>query len=148
MGYERAGEAGGSLPLTGERTVPNLESENYWFRRHEAAYRFAADRMRGPVLDAGCGEGYGAAMLGSRAGPVIGLELDEPTARHAASTYPSVRVTRGDACRLAARTYRALPRGYCWPCRRASRVDWTLRSPAFPGRLVFTTLRLILGASG
>src|SRR5437773_5186948 len=104
MGYERAGEAGGSLPLTGERTVPNLESENYWFRRHEAAYRFAADRMRGPVLDAGCGEGYGAAMLGSRAGPVIGLELDEPTARHAASTYPSVRVTRGDACRLPFRS--------------------------------------------
>ena len=32
--------------------------------RHLAAYRFAAARARGrTVLDAGCGEGYGAARL-------------------------------------------------------------------------------------
>ena len=29
------------LPLTGERTVPGIPEENYWFRRHEAAYEFA-----------------------------------------------------------------------------------------------------------
>ena len=29
------------LPLTGERTVPGVPEENYWFRRHEVAYRFA-----------------------------------------------------------------------------------------------------------
>ncbi|MDN5919921.1 MAG: SAM-dependent methyltransferase, partial [Pseudonocardia sp.] len=23
------------LPLTGERTVPGIAEENYWFRRHE-----------------------------------------------------------------------------------------------------------------
>jgi SAM-dependent methyltransferase len=60
--------------------------------------------MRAPVLDAGCGEGYGAAMLASTAGPVVGVELNEPTARHAASTYPSIRVTRADACRLPFRS--------------------------------------------
>ena len=27
-----------TLPLTGERTVPGIAEENYWFRRHEAAY--------------------------------------------------------------------------------------------------------------
>jgi hypothetical protein len=27
----------GTLPLTGERTVPGVWHENYWFRRHEAA---------------------------------------------------------------------------------------------------------------
>ena len=26
-----------ALPLTGERTVPGVPEENYWFRRHEAA---------------------------------------------------------------------------------------------------------------
>ena len=30
-----------ALPLTGERTVPGLVEENYWFRRREAAYEFA-----------------------------------------------------------------------------------------------------------
>jgi SAM-dependent methyltransferase len=92
------------LSLTGARTGPNVEAENYWFRRHEAAYRFAADRMRGPILDAGCGEGYGAAMLASMAHPVVGVELDGLTARHAASRYPSIRVTQADACRLPFRT--------------------------------------------
>ena len=29
------------LPLTGERTVPGIAEENYWFRRHEAAYVWA-----------------------------------------------------------------------------------------------------------
>jgi hypothetical protein len=31
-----------SLTLTGERTLPGIVAENYWFRRHEAAYRLAA----------------------------------------------------------------------------------------------------------
>ena len=50
-----------TLPLTGERTVPGIAEENYWFRRHEAAYLHlighCADAV---VLEAGCGEGYGA----------------------------------------------------------------------------------------
>src|SRR5438105_2579486 len=88
------------LPLTGERTLPDVAEENYWFRRHEAAYRFAGERVRGRVLDAGSGEGYGAAMLRVGGGLVIGAELDEATARHAAARYPSIRVLRADACRL------------------------------------------------
>ena len=27
-----------TLPLTGERTVPGIPEENYWFRRHEVVY--------------------------------------------------------------------------------------------------------------
>jgi len=100
MGQTRRGANPGSLPLTGERTIPGVEAENYWFRRHEAAYRFAAGRVRGPVLDVGSGEGYGAAMLASTGISTIAAELDEPAARHAASTYPAIRVTRADACRL------------------------------------------------
>ena len=29
-----------TLPLTGERTAPGIWHENYWFARHEAAYRW------------------------------------------------------------------------------------------------------------
>ena len=50
------------LELTGERTVPGIWHENYWFRRHEAAYRWAAgavDLCRAVVVEAGVGEGYG-----------------------------------------------------------------------------------------
>lgn len=83
--------------LTGERTAPGIAQEAYWFSRHEAAYAWAA-RTFGPVhraLDAGCGEGYGTKALAEVATMACGLELDEPTARHAHITYP-------DACFLRA----------------------------------------------
>ena len=35
---------GDGLPLTGERTIPGLAEENYWFRRHEVVYARLADR--------------------------------------------------------------------------------------------------------
>ena len=60
------------LPLTGERTVPGIPEENYWFRRHEVAYRelltYGADAV---VLEAGCGEGYGADLLATMARRVV-----------------------------------------------------------------------------
>jgi 2-polyprenyl-3-methyl-5-hydroxy-6-metoxy-1,4-benzoquinol methylase len=76
------------LPLTGERTVPGIAHENYWFRRHEAVYRALAEDCRDvTVLEAGVGEGYGAALLAEGARRVIGLELDAPTAVHVARRY-------------------------------------------------------------
>lgn len=88
-----------ALPLTGERTVPGVPAENYWFRRHEAAYRFAARVAGGTVVDAGCGEGYGAELLARRARRVIALDLDEPTLAHAAHRYLSPRFVRCDLLR-------------------------------------------------
>lgn len=32
------------LTLTGERTIPDLDIENYWFRRHEVVYQRLAPR--------------------------------------------------------------------------------------------------------
>jgi SAM-dependent methyltransferase len=76
------------LPLTGERTVPGIAHENYWFRRHEAVYRaLAPDCHDATVLEAGVGEGYGAALLAGVARRVVGLELDAPTAVHVARRY-------------------------------------------------------------
>lgn len=83
------------LPLTGERTVPGIAQENYWFRRHEAVYLQLAPRCAGAVvLEAGCGEGYGADLLAGVAARVLALDYDQPTAAHVARRYPRVDVAR------------------------------------------------------
>ncbi|MGC4944291.1 class I SAM-dependent methyltransferase [Kribbella sp. DT2] len=88
-----------TLPLTGERTAPGIWHENYWFARHEAAYRWIVDSVgpNGRVLDAGCGEGYGAELL--RAGgarQVFGLDYEDTSIRHAARAYPQVNLVQGN----------------------------------------------------
>jgi SAM-dependent methyltransferase len=93
-----------ALPLTGERTVPGIAAENYWFRRHEAAYAFAAPLVAGlDVLEVGCGEGYGTALLAAAARSVTGLDYDAPTVAHAAATYPAARFVRGNLAALPLR---------------------------------------------
>ncbi|MGH3664994.1 MAG: class I SAM-dependent methyltransferase [Egibacteraceae bacterium] len=87
--------------LTGERTLPGVPQENYWFARHVAAYRFAAARCRGlRVLDAGCGEGYGAAIMAESAAEVVGVELVADVAAHARAAYPDVGFVPADVCDL------------------------------------------------
>ena len=52
------------LALTGERTLPDVPEENYWFRRHLAVYEWIAERVAGlRVADLACGEGYGSDVL-------------------------------------------------------------------------------------
>jgi SAM-dependent methyltransferase len=87
--------------LTGERTLPGIAVENYWFRRHEAAYAALLPWVRGAVvLEAGAGEGYGAAMLAGAARRVIAVDYDEAAAGHAARTYPEIQVVRGNLAGL------------------------------------------------
>jgi SAM-dependent methyltransferase len=93
------------LPLTGERTVPGIAEENYWFRRHEAAYLalrpYCVDAF---VLETGCGEGYGADLLARDAVSVLGLDYDALTLRHVARTYPRVTPTRANLAALPVRS--------------------------------------------
>jgi SAM-dependent methyltransferase len=90
-----------ALPLTGERTVPGVAAENYWFRRHEAAYRFVLPLVTGAtVLEVGCGEGYGTALLAGAARRVLGLDYDALTVAHATATYPRVRFVRANLAAL------------------------------------------------
>ena len=57
------------LPLTGERTLPDVPEENYWFRRHLAVYEWIAARVGGRrVVDMACGEGYGSDVLAGERG--------------------------------------------------------------------------------
>ncbi|WP_433006859.1 class I SAM-dependent methyltransferase [Kribbella sp. CA-294648] len=90
-----------TLPLTGERTAPGIWHENYWFARHEAAYRWITANWlsseTGRVLDAGCGEGYGADLLrqaGAR--QVFGLDYESTTLRHVAKAYPQTNLVQGN----------------------------------------------------
>lgn len=89
--------ADATLALTGERTVPGLAVENYWFRRHEVVYEQLAPRCAGrTVLEAGCGEGYGADLLADVAEQVIALDYDEATVAHVRARYPRVQVATGN----------------------------------------------------
>ena len=92
------------LPLTGERTLPDIPVENYWFRRHEAAYRAIAPLLPpGPVLELGVGEGYGADLVaaGRR---VLGLDYDAGTLAHVRGRYPHLAAVRGNAVAVPVRT--------------------------------------------
>ena len=93
-----------TLPLTGERTVPGVPAENYWFRRHEVAYRFVAPLVAGRrVLEVGCGEGYGTALLADGAGTILGVDYDALTVAHAAAAYPRTRFVRANLAALPIR---------------------------------------------
>jgi SAM-dependent methyltransferase len=90
-----------ALPLTGERTIPGLAEENYWFRRHEVVYQRLADRCAGrDVLEAGCGEGYGADLIADVARSVFGLDYDEATVAHVRARYPRVDIRHGNLAEL------------------------------------------------
>lgn len=93
-------ESGDILKLTGERTLPGIPEENYWFQRHVVAYEYAATLARGEVLDAGVGEGYGAAILARTATTVVGVDLEPEVIEHAAANYPDVHFERADLLEL------------------------------------------------
>jgi SAM-dependent methyltransferase len=85
------------LELTGERTLPDVPEENYWFRRHLVVYRWIAERCAGRrVVDMACGEGYGTAMLAERAAQVVGVDANPDAFDHARLRYraPNVRFER------------------------------------------------------
>jgi SAM-dependent methyltransferase len=85
------------LSLTGERTLPDVPEENYWFRRHLAVYRWIAQRCAGlEAVDMACGEGYGTAVLAERAARVTGVDANPEAHEHARLKYerPGVRFVR------------------------------------------------------
>ncbi|HEY5854948.1 MAG TPA: class I SAM-dependent methyltransferase [Aldersonia sp.] len=89
------------LPLTGERTVPGIPEENYWFRRHEVVYRALLSRCADrEVLEAGAGEGYGADMIADVAHRVVGLDYDLSAVEHIRARYPRVQILHGNLAQL------------------------------------------------
>jgi 2-polyprenyl-3-methyl-5-hydroxy-6-metoxy-1,4-benzoquinol methylase len=85
------------LELTGERTLPDVPAENYWFRRHLAVYEWIAERSAGmEMVDMACGEGYGTDVLAGRARRVTGVDANPDAYEHARAKYtrPGVRFVR------------------------------------------------------
>jgi 2-polyprenyl-3-methyl-5-hydroxy-6-metoxy-1,4-benzoquinol methylase len=85
------------LELTGERTLPDVPAENYWYQRHVAVYRWIAERCAGlDVVDMACGEGYGSDLLARRALSVTGVDANPDAHEHARLKYtrPGVRFVR------------------------------------------------------
>ena len=85
------------LELTGERTLPDVPAENYWYRRHVAVYRWIAARVAGlSLIDMACGEGYGTDLLAERARDVVGVDANPEAHEHARARYtrPNVRFER------------------------------------------------------
>src|SRR6058998_3222418 len=81
------------LHLTGERTLPDVPEENYWFRRHLAVYEWIAARTHGRrVVDLACGEGYGSAVLARTAASVVGVDANPEAYEHARARYAGSRV--------------------------------------------------------
>jgi SAM-dependent methyltransferase len=85
------------LQLTGERTLPDIPEENYWFRRHLVVYEWIAARAGGRrVVDLACGEGYGSAVLARTAASVVGVDANPEAFEHARLKYagPNLRFER------------------------------------------------------
>lgn len=76
------------LELTGERTLPDVPEENYWYRRHLVVYEWIAARVGGlHVVDMACGEGYGSAELARTAAAVVGVDANPEAHAHARLRY-------------------------------------------------------------
>jgi SAM-dependent methyltransferase len=102
--YEQRDQPAGVPPLalTGERTLPDVPEENYWFRRHLAVYEWIAARVGGlRVLDMACGEGYGSEVLARTAASVVGVDANPEAHEHARLRYPAANLRF--ACELVER---------------------------------------------
>ena len=92
----------GALVFTGERFTPECVREmwlEHW-HRYVFALPFARDKR---VLDAACGEGYGAALLAHTARHVTGADLAEDALAHARARYSAqhnLEFVHADATRL------------------------------------------------
>ena len=76
------------LALTGERTLPDVPEENYWYRRHLVVYEWIAARTLGRrVVDMACGEGYGSEVLSRGAASVVGVDANPEAHEHARLRY-------------------------------------------------------------
>jgi SAM-dependent methyltransferase len=82
------------LALTGERTLPDVPAENYWYRRHLAVYEWTGTRVIGQrVIDMACGEGYGSEVLSRGAARVVGVDANPEAHDHARLRYARQNLT-------------------------------------------------------
>lgn len=84
-----------SLPLDGERLMPDEQFGTRDWRDHIARYLLACSFAPGrAVLDIACGEGYGSQMLHEAGGRVTGADISPRVVEHARNRYapPGLRL--------------------------------------------------------
>jgi SAM-dependent methyltransferase len=89
------------LEFTGERFTPECVRE-IWYE-HIHRYAFAGELVRDKrVLDAACGEGYGAAHLARTARSVAAVDISEASIAHAQQRYQAenLQFEIADCCNL------------------------------------------------
>ncbi len=88
--------------FTGERAIPGRIEPDLW-NEHVARYLFAARPAAGKrVLDAGCGAGYGAAILAEHARWVSGVDIAREAVEYAQAHYerPNLAFVQGSVTAL------------------------------------------------
>lgn len=89
------------LEFDGERFTPENVREIWYEHMHR--YAFAAQLLAGlDVLDAACGEGYGAAIMAGKARSVTGIDLSARAISHARGRYTAnnIEFHQADCCAL------------------------------------------------
>jgi 2-polyprenyl-3-methyl-5-hydroxy-6-metoxy-1,4-benzoquinol methylase len=126
------------LALTGERTLPDVPEENYWYRRHLAVYEWIARRVAGlRVADLACGEGYGSDVLArGGAAEVTGVDANPDAHEHARLRYS----------RDGVRFVRTLVELYDEPCDAIVFLQ-TIEHVANPGEIL-DRFRALVGPGG
>ena len=97
-----------TLALTGERTLPGIPAENYWFRRHEAAYH-ALVAVLSPARwcwRRAAARGTARTCSPSVARPVVGLDYDAAAVGHVGRRVPAGRAGAGNLVALPLRRRR------------------------------------------
>ena len=86
------------LELTGERTLPDVPEENYWYQRHLVVYEWIAERVeRAARRRHGMRRGLRLRRAGAHArGAVVGVDANPEAHAHAAARYarPGLRFER------------------------------------------------------
>jgi 2-polyprenyl-3-methyl-5-hydroxy-6-metoxy-1,4-benzoquinol methylase len=89
---------------TGERMIPTQQGEvSVVFARHTLTYEYALGFVEGrTVLDAGCGTGYGSALLASRARRVCAIDLSNEAIEYCRRQYaaPNLEFLQMDVTQL------------------------------------------------
>ena len=91
------------MDFTGERFIPSIGLGGEMETEHYQRYLSILDLLQDArVLDAACGEGYGAEVISQRAKLVCGLELDGPTVSSAKNRYsrPNLGFAQGSVAAL------------------------------------------------
>lgn len=80
---------GSPLGFTGERVLPDQPEWAWCFQAHKFGYDDLLARIEpgARVCDVGCGEGYGAALLSSKASLVVATDVSDEAVTHARRKY-------------------------------------------------------------